>query len=108
MQKKDEQISEVEDLGQTNYLKPHLQLIENSLRESKTFENYLDDPHDSYYDYQNENNSVIKTSHNSVGSGGLKPHTTQVSVSPANNQDKELENLIRLYADIEFHTTLKA
>jgi len=44
-------MSEVDDLCLTNYLKPQLLLIENSLRESKTFENYLDGSHDSYSDY---------------------------------------------------------
>ena len=77
-----------------SYMRPAVPYVENSLRESKTFENYLEDHYlESYYDNEPDKNSLHVTTHNSMGSSEIKTYP-QVNVSPVENPDKELEILL--------------
>jgi hypothetical protein len=78
--------------------RPAINFIESSLRESKTFENYLDDNLESYEEHyeeskEGERTSLIKTTTNSIESGCVEP-----SGSPKLFRDRELDCLMKAYA----------
>lgn len=104
-QKQEDQTLEPEEIICSS--KPAINFIESSLRESKTFENYLDDNLESYEEHfeeskEGERVSLIKTTTNSIESGCLEP-----AASPQ-PRDKDLDGMLKSYVDLEAPIGMKA